>query len=96
MGRDRIIELIAADRAALQRLGVESLRLFGSAARDEAADGSDADFLVRFLGAPDFDRFMDLKFHLEGLLGLNVDLVTEAALRPQLRQSAEHDAIRVA
>lgn len=54
------------------------------------------DFLVRFSGAPTFDRFMDLKFRLENVLGVKVDLVTEDALRPEMRQSVELDAVPVA
>jgi uncharacterized protein len=84
------------DDAALKTLGVQSLKLFGSAARNTALAGSDADFLVRFSGSPTFDRFMDLKFHLEDVLGMKVDLVTEDALRPEMRQSVERDALLVA
>ena len=84
------------DDSTLKALGVKSLKLFGSAARNTAQLGSDVDFLVRFSGAPTFDRFMDLKFHLEEVLGAKVDLVTEDALRPEMRQSVEKDALLVA
>ena len=52
--------------------------------------------LVRFSSAPTFDRFMDLKMLLEDILGRRVDLVTEAALRPELRPQIEREAVRVA
>jgi uncharacterized protein len=81
---------------ALVRLGVASLRLFGSAARNTAGPGSDADFLVRFKGAATYDRYMDLKFHLEKALGIPVDLVTEDALRPEMREAVEREALLVA
>ncbi len=81
---------------AFHRLGVASLKLFGSAARDTAEAHSDLDFLVRFNGTPSYDRYMDLKFHLEEVLGVSVDLVTEDALRPEMRQSVERDALLVA
>lgn len=84
------------DDATLKALGVQSLKLFGSAARNTARQDSDADFLVRFTGTPTFDRFMDLKFHLEDVLGVKVDLVTEDALRPEMRQSVEKEALLVA
>lgn len=84
------------DDETLKSLGVESLLLFGSAARNAARIDSDVDFLVRFNGTPTFDRFMDLKLHLEDKLGAKVDLVTEDALRPQMRQSVEQDALLVA
>lgn len=92
-------ELIAAlqdRRADLDRLGVASLRLFGSLSRDAATSDSDADFVVAFRGAATFDGFMDLKHFLEDLLGRRVDLVTEAAVRPELRSVIEREAIRVA
>ena len=96
MDRNDIITRLQRDRAAFDGLGVASLRLFGSAARDEAGAASDADFIVRFRGRPTFDSFMDLKLYLEDLLGVRVDLVTEAAIRPELREKIERDAIRVA
>jgi len=40
--------------------------------------------------------YMDLKFFLEDLLGRNIDLVTEDALRPEIKQYVEKDLIRVA
>jgi predicted nucleotidyltransferase len=96
MTRDHILSALKSEHAALRRLGVASLRLFGSAARDEAAENSDADFLVSFEGAPTFDHYMNVKFLLEDRLGVRIDLVTEAALRPELREAIERDAVRVA
>lgn len=54
------------------------------------------DLLVAFEGLPTFDRYMGLKLFLEDLLGRRVDLVTEDALRPELRPAIEREAIRVA
>jgi uncharacterized protein len=96
MNSAHILAKLRTDRDALNNLGVASLKLFGSAARDAAGADSDADFLVRFNGAPSYDRFMDLKFHLEDALGMRIDLVTEDALRPEMRQSVERDALLVA
>ena len=79
--------------AAIRRLGVGSLRLFGSAARNTATADSDLDFIVRFDGVATYDRYMDLKFHLEDTLGVSVDLVTEDALRPEMRETIEKDAL---
>jgi uncharacterized protein len=80
----------------VKSLGVETLRLFGSVARGTAGDDSDLDFLVRFNGVPTFDRFMDLKLYLEHKLGKKVDLVTEDALRIEMRKSVEKEALLVA
>lgn len=79
-----------------ERFSVRALSVFGSIVRDEAADGSDVDVLVLFDRKASFDVFMDLKFYLEELLGTNVDLVTEKALRPQVRRAIEEEIIRVA
>jgi len=75
--------------------GVKDLMLFGSAARDELSPESDVDVLVEFEQQPDFDRFMDLKFFLEDLLKVKVDLVTRAALKPRMRPMIEKEAIHV-
>ncbi len=65
-------------------------------ARNEARPGSDIDVLVVFEGKPTFDAFMDLKFYLEDLLGAPVDLVTDQALRPQVRQAIQGELVDVA
>lgn len=70
-----------------QKFGVKRIGIFGSFARGEAKVGSDIDVLVDFNeGAKTFDHFMELKFFLEDLFGRKVDLVTVAALRPQLKE----------
>ena len=95
MHRDEILRILADHREELERFGVKSLALFGSAARDEAEAGSDLDFLVEFEGRAGFDKYMDLKFFLEDLLGTKVDLVTRKALKPRLRAYVEKEAIDV-
>jgi predicted nucleotidyltransferase len=79
-----------------QQFAVKHLSVFGSVARNEATETSDADILVEFDGQATFDGYMDLKFFLEELLGVPVDLVTDNAVRPLLRPIIEREAIRVA
>jgi len=79
-----------------KRFSVEKLSIFGSFARDEGTTKSDLDVLVSFEQKATFDLFMDLKFYLEELLGIKVDLVTDKALRPQVRQAIEGEIIDVA
>lgn len=95
MSRLEIIETIVAQRAHLVSLGVASLRLFGSTSRDEAGPESDVDLLVTFSAPATFDRYMDVKHFIEDLIGRRVDLVTEDALRPELRKAIESEAVRV-
>ncbi len=67
-----------------ERFGVRTIGLFGSWARGEASSASDVDLLVDFERSS-FDAYMDLKFYLEDLLQLRVDLVLRRALKPLLR-----------
>lgn len=94
--RQEIFARISNLQGDLSRLGVESLALFGSAARDELREGSDVDVLVRFRERARFDAFMDVKFRLEDALGRRVDLVTPAALKPRLRELIEAELVDVA
>ena len=48
MRRDEALRIIRAHEAELRAMGVESVELFGSVARDEAGPESDVDVLVRF------------------------------------------------
>src|SRR5436309_881681 len=94
MGRDDVLQLLAAHRNEIERFGVESLRLFGSVARGEAAAGSDVDLLVSFRETPTFSGYMKLRIFLEDLLGAQVDLITESGSRKGVRPFVENDAIR--
>ncbi|WP_174787721.1 nucleotidyltransferase family protein [Halomonas halmophila] len=75
--------------------GVMSLALFGSMSRDEARDDSDVDILVSFDGPATSARYFGVQFYLEDLLGHPVDLVTDKALRSELRPYIECEALRV-
>jgi uncharacterized protein len=97
MHRDAVLlALKEHDDELVSTFAVASLRLFGSVARDEDLAGSDVDLLVSFRGEISFRRFMQLKFRLEEILGMRVDLITETGLKPAVRPYVERDAIRVA
>jgi uncharacterized protein len=96
VNRDRTVALLAANKAELaRRYGVLRLSLFGSTARDTACSSSDVNVLVGFDGPATSDRYFGVQFFLEDLLGRPVDLVTEKALRPELKPYIEREAIRV-
>jgi len=78
-----------------KKFGVKELSLFGSVARDDAVAGSDVDILVVFDGPAVSARYFGLQFYLEDLLGRPVDLVTDKALRPELRPYIEREAEHV-
>lgn len=96
MDLERIRRVVQAEQAQLSKLDVDQLWVFGSHARGASRKDSDVDVLVRFTGPASFDRYMELRFLLEERLGLTVDLVTEPALRPELRDRILADAVRVA
>ncbi len=86
MEREQILQLLAQHKPQLaQRYGVLRLALFGSTARDSANAESDIDILVAFDGPATSRRYFGVQFYLEDVLDRPVDLVTEKALRTELR-----------
>lgn len=92
--KDSIVRQLVDNKAALDRMGVQSLALFGSYARGVPQPASDLDFLVE-LNPKTFDNYMDLKFFLEDLFQKPVDLVLKSALKPQLRDSITRELVHV-
>ena len=92
--REQVITKIKANRRALERYGVKSLALFGSAARNKMRKRSDIDVLVQF-DKSTWANYIGLKFFLEDLLGREVDLVTPKALKPAAKSSIEKDLFYV-
>ena len=70
---------------------VASLSLFGSMARGEPTENSDVDVLVWFSKRKSLLSMLKLERQLSKALGRKVDLVTEAALSPYLRQRIKSD-----
>lgn len=96
MNRQTTLTLLAEHKPFLaQQFGVTKLALFGSTARDTATAGSDVDVLVAFDGPATSARFFGVQFYLEDQLGCPVDLVTDKALRPELRPFIEQEAVHV-
>jgi hypothetical protein len=96
MNRARALELLVESKPALsRRFGVTRLALFGSTARDMARTDSDVDILVAFDGPATSERYFGVLFFLEDLFGCGVDLVTEKALRAELRPFVETEAVNV-
>ena len=96
MNRAHVLEQLAQSKATLvARYGVTGIALFGSTARDTARVDSDIDVLVSFDGPATSERYFGVQFFLEDLLGRPVDLVTDKALRPELRSFIEKEAVHV-
>ncbi len=96
MNRSRVLELLTQSKPILAaRYGVTHLALFGSTVRNTARSDSDIDVLVAFDGPATSERYFGVQFYLEDLFGRAVDLVTEKALRPELRPFIEKEAVHV-
>ena len=96
MNRKTALKLLTQAKSELaERFAVMDLALFGSTIRDESRPDSDVDVLVSFDGPATSTRYFGVQFYLEDLLGCPVDLVTDKALRPELRPFIEREAVHV-
>lgn len=78
--------------AVARRHGACDLRVFGSLARGEADERSDIDFLVTLEPGRSLLDLGGLLMDLRDVLGCEVDVVTEAGLRPRVRERVLHEA----
>lgn len=90
--RQDVLDVLAKHHKVLRALGVQSLALFGSAARDETSATSDLDFVVE-LSPKTFNSYMDVKFYLEEVFGVPVDLVLSDTIKPVLRDTILGEAV---
>ncbi len=93
--RHEILAILNQNKDQLERIGVRSLDLFGSVARDELTSKSDIDLVVEF-ETPRYAVYCTCKAFLESLLGRPVDLLTWAAVRGRLADEVKRDLIHVA
>jgi len=87
--------LLKTRRPELEKFDVADLFLFGSAARGQSPI-NDLDFLVKFRSQPRFLNFMGLKFFLEELFELPVDLHTQNSCPPHFKKAIHRDLTHVA
>ncbi len=81
-----ILTKLEENTTTIKKFGVKRIGLFGSYVRDEQKPMSDIDILVEFeKGKVQFDNYMDLKFFLEDLFQLKVDLVMKDTIKPDLK-----------
>ena len=75
------------------RHGARNVRVFGSRARGEAGESSDLDLLVTLGEGRSLLDLIGFKQDLEDLVHRPVDVVTEQALSPYLRERVLSEAI---
>jgi hypothetical protein len=95
MRRDAAISTIRAHLDELRALGVGSISLFGSVARDEARPESDVDVLVDLARPSGLVGLMRIRFFLEDLLSVRVDVVTRGGLDPATLRHVNRDTVHV-
>lgn len=79
--------------SAAARHGAKNIRVFGSVARGEDRPGSDVDFLVEMEeGRHLLDRIA-LIHELEEILDCKVDVVTEKAVSPYIKEDVLREAV---
>lgn len=93
---DRIIKTIESLKERIRKeYKAEIVGLFGSYARGKQKEGSDADILVKFFeGATLFD-FVGLGDFLEEKLNVKVDVVSERAIRQELKEKILKEVVEV-
>ena len=68
----------------LQKHGAVKIGIFGSYARGEASPESDLDLLVDFSSRKSLLTLVRIKRELSETLGIDIDLLTEAAISPHM------------
>ena len=77
-----------------QEFGVEKLSVFGSMARGDNHEGSDVDLFVEM--PPKAFKLVELKYYLEELLGMAVDVVRKHRnLSPFFLKEISRDAVPI-
>jgi predicted nucleotidyltransferase len=97
--KDAIIATLRRREAEFRRLGVESLSLFGSAARGDCSDESDVDLAVKLdhgrmpAGFAYAGRLEELRCMFEATLGRAVDVVPEPVRNRRFQEEIDRDRV---
>ena len=78
-----------------ERNGGRKVRVFGSLARGESGVASDVDFLIELEPGRSLLNILAIKQDLEDLLQRNVDVVTESAVSPYIKDDIIRQAVRL-
>ena len=78
-----------------EKFKAEIVGIFGSYARGEEKEGSDIDVLVRFGEGASLFELVGLGDYLEDLFGISVDVVSERALHPMMKDDVLRDLVTV-
>lgn len=95
--QEEVLIILATHQEELKKLGVKSLALFGSVARNQARPDSDVDLLIEFEEGqePQGLEYFGFNQHFEKLLGREVDLADPHRLKPRIRDRILDQAIPI-
>ena len=97
MDRSTALSILKRNEAELRLLGVSSLSIFGSTAREDVNELSDIDVAVKFLPGPRglarVKRTELLRRRLLALLGRPVDVIEEPARSPRVQKAIQRDRV---
>jgi uncharacterized protein len=97
MDRLAAISILKEHEAELKELGVVRLSLFGSTARNEAAEQSDVDLAVQMKPGPRgfarLERLDMIRARIAEILGAAVDLIEEPSDRPRVQGEIDRDRV---
>ncbi len=99
MIRKIVVKRLRLHENELRRLGVDSISVFGSVARDEENEASDIDVAVKLnpartpSGFAYFGLLDDLQERLEKVLGRHVDVVPEPAKKASMQREIDRDRV---
>jgi predicted nucleotidyltransferase len=92
--RDEIQQRIGAHEQELRDMGVSTLELFGSSARNETTESSDIDLLITFDRAVGLFAFYGVQEYLETLLECDkVDLVMRRSVIEEMKEQIYSEAV---
>ena len=94
--RSEALRILTEHRSEIEALGVRSIAVFGSVARDEAGPESDVDVLIEMSRPFGYFKLFELQAYLASILGTPVDLFTPDSLRDEIRADVLREAIRAA
>ena len=95
MNKKEILNYLKSNKQILKdNFHLVKIGLFGSFARGEATNTSDIDIIVKFNKPIGWD-FIILKEYLEDILNREVDLVTEEAIKFQMKKGILQEVIYI-
>jgi predicted nucleotidyltransferase len=79
-----------------EKFKIKEIGIFGSFVRGEESTKSDIDILVDFeKDGETFDNYIEHKYFLQKLLGLEVDLIMKGALKKELKDAILSEVLYV-